>query len=225
MPTFNDQQNYNNEGETSMSDRPIFSTLLAAMLFCIICFPAASIAQQDGCGRYYDKALGVAFAKAGTVEKIDTATFRIALQSSETSAPRSALAQLSATDRLFVDLPGSYGGRLYYDEPSASQLMKNRMLEDTVLTGQQNFHRDYWVVYAGMGMWEGVINCYTREAGRYYIVSLIQTVQAGKPGEEADGKPLAAADLQGKVLQSLRDTTNVIVNEFTTILHSVQVQQ
>jgi hypothetical protein len=76
-----------------------------------------------------------------------------------------------------------------------------------------------------MGMWEGVINCSTQAGGRYCIVSLIQNIRAGKPGEEVDGKPLTAGDLKGKILASLQDTTNVLINEFTTFLASVQIQK
>lgn len=157
--------------------------------------------------------------------KLDSATYSVTLPSSEASADRPAQAEVTATDRLFVDLPGSYGGRLYFDEPAASALMKNRMLVDSVQTGQQHFRREYWAVYAGMGMWEGVINCYTREAGRYYVVSMVQPMQAGKPGEESGDRPLSSDELKAKVVNALRDTTNAAVARFTTMLNSVQINK
>jgi hypothetical protein len=208
-----------------MIDRPIFTMVLVAFLLCFVHCQNKSYAQQDGSGRFHNDALGITFAKVGTVEKVDSSTYRITLQSSENSPAHSALAQVSATDRLFVDLPGSYGGRLFLDTPSASRLFHNRVLVDSVNTGQQIFRREYWTVYAGMGMWEGVINCSTREGGRYYIVSLVLEMPLGKPGEEINGTPLAAEDLKGKVLNSLQDTTNVIVNEFTTLLTSLQIHK
>ena len=172
---------------------------------------------------YKDDALGVAFAELGAVERVDSTTYRITLQSSGASSVRSAQAQVSASDRLFVDLPGSYGGRLYLDEPTASRFMDNRVLVDSVTTGYASFRREYWAVYAGMGMWDCVINCSAQRDGHFYIVSLIQDRPIGKPGEEMEGKPLSGEALKAKVLTSLRDTTDVIVNKFDALLASVQI--
>jgi hypothetical protein len=134
-------------------------------------------------------------------------------------------AQVSTTDRLFVDLPGSYGGRLYYDSPAAAQLMQCRVLVDSVPSNGQNFQRDYWTVYAGMGMWDCVINCYTRDAGGYHVVSLVQQLRLGKPGEVVDGASVTADELRVKALAALRDTSNVRVKEFTKMLDTVQINK
>jgi hypothetical protein len=207
-----------------MIDRPIFTKVIVIFLLCFVFCQNKSNAQQVVSDYFHDDVLGIAFAKIGTVVKVDNSTYHILLQSSENSPVHPAVVQVSTTDRLFVDLPGSYGGRLFFDSPSASQLFQNRIFADSVNTGQLNFRREYWVVYAGMGMWEGVINCYTQKGGEYYVVSLIQNLSVGKPGEEVDGKPLTFENLKGKVFQSLHDTTDVIVNEFTTLLTSFQVQ-
>jgi len=203
--------------------RLVFALVLGACSLRVVHCQSKSIAQRDGYCRVQDAALGIAFAGAGAVEKADSATYRIALGSSENSPAYAALAQVSATNRVFVDLPGSYGGRLHLDTPSASRLIHDRIFVDSVNTGRQKFRREYWTVYGGMGMWEGVINCYTQEGGRYYVVSLVQDRPLGKPGEEVDGMPLTAQDLKGKFLTSLRDTTNVVVKEFTALLMSVQI--
>ncbi len=195
----------------------------------VVCLLSRVVQCQDKSnpqdGLVHDDALGIAFAKIGTVEQSDSASYRITLRSSENSSARSGLAQISATDRLFVDLPGSYGGRLFLDTPSASLLLHDRIFIDSVNTGQQIFRREYWTVYAGMGMWEGVINCSTQQGGRYYIVSLLVQEPIGKPGEEVSGAPLKAGDLSRRLLNSLQDTTDVIVNEFTTLLTSVQIRK
>ncbi len=208
-----------------MKSRPHFIAVLVALVLCVACLHTESHAQQDAKARFHDDALRIAFSQIGTMEKIDTATYRMTLPAYENSSAHPALVQVSATDKMFVDLSGSYGGKLFFDAPEATRLFQNRVLVDTVLTEGQSFTREYWIVYAGMGMWEGVINCSTHEAGRYYIVSLIQQMQAGKPGEDVDGTQLTAEALRGAVLHSLRDTTNVIVNKFSSILGSVQIQK
>jgi hypothetical protein len=159
-----------------------------------------------------DPALGVAFDSPGPVEKAGD-SYRIVLPSS--NSPNTV--KVSVSDRLFVDLPGSYGGRLMTDKPSSR--LNDRVMIDS--TG--GFRREYWVVYAGMGMWEGVINCYRQEGGRYYIVSLARTAQLGKPGEEVEGRPLDGNELRSRFFTSLRDTTDADVREFNTLLSSVEV--
>lgn len=209
-----------------MIDRQIVNRTLVAFVLCCVCAHVESNAQQEARAIFRDDTLGIAFAKIGAVEKIDNATYRIMLPSSDKmQIGTPAIAEVSATDRLYVDLPGSYGGRVYYDTPSATRLFQNRVLIDSVLVGQQNFHREYWIVYAGMGMWESVINCYMQETGRYYIVSLLQEVRAGKPGDDVDGLQLTAEGVQKNVLSALRDTTNTIVGEFTTMLNTVQISR
>jgi hypothetical protein len=213
------------EGEARMIDKSNMMKMIAVVMLGCVCVQHAVMAQQTPAGVVHDDTLGVGFAKVGAVAKVDSSTYRVTLPGSDNTTAQPPVAQLTATDRLFVDLPGSYGGRLYFDDPAASRMIQNRMVVDTVQTGEQVFKREYWVVYAGMGMWEGVINCYTQEAGRYYVVSLVQEVPAGKPGEGADDKPLTSEELKAKVLTGLRDTTNVAVAEFTTMLHSVQINK
>lgn len=175
-------------------------------------------------GRISDTVLGISFERVGNVTRTDSSTYTIRLQSSKTSAGRSAFAEVSTSDRLFVDLPGSYGGKLYLDESQRAHLSEDRVWVDTVNTGGLMFTREYWAVYAGMGMWEGVINCYVEKSGKYYIVSMIQDGPLGKPGEVVDGEPLTAAQLRQKVLFSLRDTTDQVITTFNKLLASVEIQ-
>jgi hypothetical protein len=174
--------------------------------------------------RINDNALGISFAKVGEVKKVDSSTYTIALQSPETSSARSALAEVAVSDRLFVDLPGSYGGKLYLDKLPGHRLLEDRVFSDTLNTGQVNFRREYWTVYAGMGMWEGVINCYARQGGEYYIVSLKRDMPLGKPGEVIDGSPLSSAQLKTRLLSALRDTSDATVKAFNKLLTSVEIQ-
>jgi hypothetical protein len=181
--------------------------------------------QQGLNSRVQDNVLGISFAKVGTVVKLDSSTYSINLLSSGTSPAQSAIALMSVSDKLFIDLPGSYGGRVYLDSPSAARLFKDRVMVDSVNTGQLNFRREYWAVYAGMGMWDCVINSYVKKNGRYYIVSLVQDKPIGKPGEIVNGKSLKAEDLELKVVSSLQDTTNSIVHKFNKLLFSFRIHK
>ena len=181
--------------------------------------------KQNGSDRYQDGALGIAFMRVGILEKTDSSTYRMTLQQAKTHPLKLHSPKYPRPIGCLWTYPESYGGRLFLDKQSDSQLFANRVKVDSVNTGQQNFPREYWIVYAGMGMWEGVINCSKQEGGRYYVVSLIQEMSLGKPGEEVDGTPLTAENLRGKYLKSLQDTTNEIINKFTTLLRSVQIHQ
>jgi hypothetical protein len=212
------------EGETLTMKNPV---LTMASVLCILCYLQSEntcLSQQPKTPLVRNQAVGIAFSDTGKVEMTDSTTYRIVLPSSGLSPAPPAFAQISVSDRLFVDLPGTYGGRLYLDAPGAARALSSRVLVDSVKTESQTFRREYWIVYAGMGMWEGVINCTTEENGRYYIVSLIQEKPLGKPGEEVEGRPLLAGDLAGRFLRSLRDTSNAPVKEFGRLLGSVQIQ-
>jgi hypothetical protein len=181
-------------------------------------------AQSSLNNRIQNKVLGISFSEVGKVSQVDNSTYNINLSSSDNLSNPSATAQISVVNRLYVDLPGSYGGRLYLDSPAAAKLIKNKLLVDSVDNGQQIFKRQYWAVYGGMGMWDCVINCYTYANGKYYIVSLVQDKMMGKPGEIVNGKPVSSNVLKLKVLSSLRDTTNPIVNKFDNLVSSFQIQ-
>ena len=165
-----------------------------------------------------DKSLGISFIKEGSVTQSGNNTYNIVLSSSAT-------AHVSAVNKLFVDLPGSYGGRVYFDSPVGEKMMHNRILIDSVNTGQQKLKREYWAVYGGMGMWDCVINCYTYINGKYYIVSMVQDKMIGKPGEIRNGKHVSSTELKMKILSSLQDTTNTVVKKFNSLLTSFQIQK
>ncbi len=190
-----------------------------ALAICVFFCRNAGDAQSLERSRIDDNTLGIAFSGIGAVEKTDSSTYGMKLKSLHP-----ARVEISVADRLSVDLPGTYGGRLYLDTPSASGTLQDRVLVDTLDVGGRNFSREYWIVYAGMGMWEGVINCYTEEGGRYYIVSLIQDKPIGKPGEEVGGRPLDGEALKVGFLRSLRDTTSENVRQFDALLGSLQIQ-
>jgi hypothetical protein len=186
---------------------------------------SAGTVQQNASSIIHDKVLGISFAKISTVKKIDSSTYSITLLSPENSSARTAFAQISQADRLFVDLPGSYGGRLYYNDPGMKDLATSRLKSDSLDSGTIKFTRDYWAVYAGMGAWEEVINCYTQQNGHYYIVSLIQNRMLGKPGMEIEGKQITREKLQAKVIASLTDTTDAVVKQFNELITSFRIEK
>ena len=202
----------------------IFTVLLASGLLITVRGQNEVSAQKNLENIIHDRTLGISFCKAGKVVKQDSTTFRITLSSTSGLSPQTADALVTTSDKLFVDLPGSYGGRVYLDSPGGVRVLHNRILVDSVNNGQQTFHRGYWAVYAGMGMWDCVINNYIRENGKYYIVSLVQDKQFGKPGEIINGKPLTKHELKFRIISSLQDTTNNIVNEFNKLVSSFKIQ-
>ncbi|MCL4511681.1 MAG: hypothetical protein M1470_11490 [Bacteroidetes bacterium] len=172
-----------------------------------------------------DDVLGISFPEIGKVEKVDSSSYRMILNTTNEGSRVSPVARISVSSRLFVDLPGSYGGRLYLDSPRARRLLKNNVYIDTIESGPVKFTRQYWTVYAGMGTWECVVNCYARESSNYYIISLSKNVTAGKPGEHVDGKQLTAGQIKARLLSSLRDTSNVMVQQFNKLVTSFQINR
>ncbi len=205
-----------------MKDKLIYILIIAVCLFSYINGQVAKNENTNSNNLVKDNALGISFAKVGAVKLVDNSSYSIKL-SSENSSIQNAIAKISTSDRLFVDLPGSYGGRLFLDSPGAANLLKDRVKVDSFSNGQQNFKREYWAVYAGMGMWDCVINCYSQKEGKYYIISFIEDKQFGKPGVISNGKQLKAEDIKMKILSSLQDTTNNNVKEFNNLVASFQI--
>lgn len=180
-----------------------------------------SSTQQDSNNRVQNQSLGISFAKVGSVTQSDNSTYRINLSSD--SSAQSAVAEVSTSNKIYVDLPASYGGRLYIDSPAAQKMLKSRVMTNSVTTEHAAFQRDYWAVYAGMGMWDCVINCYTQQNGHYYIVSLVQEKHLGKPGEIVNGNSLTSEQLKSMAVSSMQDTTSSVVSNFNKLLSSFRI--
>ncbi len=174
---------------------------------------------------FKDNALGISFPEIGKVEKIVGAGYRMVLGSSDKISGNSPVARIFVSNEPFVDLPGSYGGRLYINSPAAGRLLKERVFVDTVRIDSIGFTREYWTVYAGMGAWETVINCYSLQSGKYYIVSFSHDVSGVKPGEFVDGKQITAQEVKARLLKSLRDSTNTAVQQFNQLVTSFRIDR
>ncbi len=169
-----------------------------------------------------DQTLGISFLKIGQATGQDENGYRMYLQSASGTI-RQAMAQVSVSQRVVVDLSGSYGGKLYLDDPKAKALLKNRMKVDTVNIGGLSFRREFWAVYAGMGAWEGVINCYAIHNRRYYVLSLNANIILGKPGEVVDGGKISAELLRTRLADILNDNREPVIQKFNDFLSAFQV--
>lgn len=97
-----------------------------------------------------DKTLGVSFLRIGSAIRHEGTGYSMSLQEPGGKIGL-AIAGVSVSSRPVVDLSGSYGGKLYLDDPKAKSLLKNRVKVDTVNVGGLLFRREFWAVYAGMG--------------------------------------------------------------------------
>jgi len=169
-----------------------------------------------------DQTLGISFLRLGQAARQNENGYRMFLQSASGNI-RQAMAQVSVSQRVVVDLPGSYGGMMYLDEPKAKALLRNRVNVDTVTIGGLQFRREFWAVYAGMGAWEGVINCYAFHNGQYYVLSLNAQLTLGKPGEVVDGERISAEVLRTRLSDILNDNQEPVIQRFNDFLSAFQV--
>ncbi len=169
-----------------------------------------------------DHTLGISFLQIGSLTGSSSGGYTIVLQSASGSI-RQATVQLSVSPKPFIELPGSYGGRKYIGDKTSRPLLKNVVAIDSVPVNGVDFRREYWVVYAGMGMWEGIVNCYASVRGQYYELSLNTGIAAGKPGEVFDGTEMRASDLALRVANILRDENEMVIRQFNTVLSSLKL--
>ncbi len=127
------------------------------------------------------------------------------------------------TQRPFVYLPGTYGGRYYYDPSKRPSTSSDFVRADSVTVNGLRFARDYWAVYAGMGQWETVDNCYALENGQYYTISLTQDFKTAMPGEKVNGVATSKSQIRASLIDEMRDSTSANVKSFNQILRSFSI--
>lgn len=127
------------------------------------------------------------------------------------------------SQRPFVYLPGTYGGRYYFDDDLRSKAFSSRVISDSMDINGLKFVRDYWAVYGGEGHWEGVINCYTFHDGQYYTISMVHNFLTNLPGELVNGSRTTKQQMQSKLTEAMRDTANSYVDGFNKILASFSI--
>ncbi len=169
-----------------------------------------------------DQALGITFLRIAPAVKQDGVGYRMHLQGSGGSLTH-ATAEVSVSDRPYVDLSGTYGGILYLDDVKADFQLENRVMVDSVTAGGLQFRREYWVVYGGMGGWEGVINCYALHDQHFYHLSLDSDASMGKPGEVVGAGTLIGEQLRMRFATMLQDGREPVVRRFNELLSSFRV--
>jgi hypothetical protein len=209
---------------------PRFFLCAATFLLCWT-LPTSVVAQVDQArpsalrdSVMVDQTLGISFLRIGNATRHDANGYSMSLQNPGGKIRVATAAILVSSERV-VDLSGSYGGKLYLDKPMAKALLTNRVKVDSVSISGLWFRREFWAVYAGMGAWEGVTNCYAFLNGQYYVLSLSAELTLGKPGEIVDGEGTSAELLRGRVVDILSDGREPVVQKFNDLLVSFQVSR
>jgi len=171
-----------------------------------------------------DRSFGISFLEAGQPIASTKNGYTMSLES-PTGAVRQATAAITVLPRPTVDLPGSFGGILYLDDPNAKSLLADVVRIDTVNINGLQFRREIWAVYAGMGAWEGVINCYAFHNYQYYSLRLQADISAGRPGEFVDGEQTSAETLRSRIADVLSDPRESVVQQFNALVSSFRVSQ
>lgn len=131
--------------------------------------------------------------------------------------------RIFVTQRPFVYLPGTYGGRYYFEAGKGPGMTSDYVTGDSVTVNGIRFARDYWAVYAGMGQWETVDNCYAFYDSQYYTISLTRDFNTPMPGEKVNGVAASKSQIRDGLIDKMRDSTNVYVKDFNQILRSFSI--
>ena len=143
----------------------------------------------------------------------------------EENQPSPSYVSISIDQQLFVDLPGTYGGRFYLNNNPNAALLSNRYAVEHETVNGLVFTKEYWLVYGGMGSWETIINCYTKHQDRYYIISLDHSFLSEIPGEIVNGKEISKQELITKTLNVMHDNSNKFVNTFNAMFSSFSISK
>lgn len=119
---------------------------------------------------------------------------------------------ISVGNSLSVPLDGTFGGRYQY--------LENQPPNSKVFSEKDNdFTKDYFLAYSGMGSWDTVINVYQQRNESYYIISFYRGRQLGAPGATvAGGKQLSEEEIISQTLVEMRDKNDEHTKTFNQIL-------
>ncbi len=202
------------------------------IVICTVFTPTSLVLAQEAANQLAastdasvaDQRLGISFLKTGQALRPENNGYVLSLENSSGTI-RQATASITVSQRPSIDLSGSFGGRLYLDDPQAKPILENVVKVDTVVVHGLFFRREFWAVYAGMGAWECVINCYACHNTQYYSLCLNADVNAGRPGESVGGEKVSTEALRQRVTQLLNDSREPVVQQFNSLLSSFQVSQ
>jgi hypothetical protein len=174
-------------------------------------------------GTYYSSLYGFRINYSGKLVERSTGEVLVMLTHLDNGRAKQSYVIVSVSQRPFVDLPGTYGGRYYFSPDSNSEFMSNRYAVEQVTVNKRIFTREYWVVYAGAGSWDTVINCYTKIGQKYYIISLVHEFVSGIPGSVINGRKVSKQEIVDKALKAMHDTNNNFVKAFNSIVSSFSI--
>lgn len=172
---------------------------------------------------YVDSSYGFKVQYEGTLSERSKDEYVIKLPPPADAKEVGSYARIFVSQRPFVYLPGTYGGRYYFNDDKTSRILSDYVHADSVSVNGLRFARDYWAVYVGQGQWETVINCYAFHSGRYYTVSLGHNFLTGMPGEIVNGSRITKQQMWTRLIDTMRDTTNGYVKSFNQILGSFSI--
>lgn len=194
--------------------------LVPVVLLGTTAFAQKNEAAGSGLNVYASPTYGFRVQYQGTLAESNKSEFVITLPSSNAQSGTVGKVRIFVAQKPFVYLPGTYGGKYYFSGDSTGITATDRVRGDSVDVNGLQFARDYWTVYAGMGQWETVINCYAFHDGQYYVVSLNHDFATPKPGEVINGSRVTKQQISGRLVSSLQDSTNSYVRSFNHILES-----
>lgn len=205
------------------------SKIIAATFMCaVLLFGEGLSAPQEKSAAnrvqtYTSQTAGFRVNYRGTVTSSGKSGVSITLPAAPSANSSNAFVRISSSNKPFVYLPGTYGGDYYFEESNGGEISSDRVPGDSVTVNGLNFAKDYWAVYAGMGQWETVINCYALYNGQYYVVSLRQDFRTNLPGSIINGTRVTQSQMRDSLVNKMRDTTNAYVKTFNQILNSFSI--
>jgi len=144
----------------------------------------------------------------------------IRFPSRESAAKKGTIVRIFVDKQPLVFLSGTFGGKYYFRETASPSEVTNRVLTDELVVNDIFFRREYWIVYAGRGAWDTVINCYTEYNMNYYIISLDGHFISGIPGTEIGGRRIGREELINRALGEMLNNQTEDVNMLNQILSS-----
>ncbi len=200
---------------------------LVCIVFLFLSIPSAySQTGKTGEGKLQtlsDRPAGFTVHYQGTLIKKNQGEYLIDLSGPANAEHSGGRVHIFLSRQPFVYLPGTYGGRFYFETDKTPNTAADYVRGDSVTVNGIRFARDYWAVYAGMGQWETVDNCYTIHGGRCYTISLTRNFKTVMPGQTVNGTRTTKEQLRSSLIGKMRDTSDVNVKSFNEILKSFSI--
>ena len=200
--------------------------LIGAFLFLLSsgrAYPQGSQSNKRQFRTLVNRAAGFTVQYQGTLIERGQNEFLIKLQQPGSAGNGEGRVHIFVSQQPFVYLPGTYGGRFYFETDKTPNTAADHVRGDSVTVNGIRFARDYWAVYAGMGQWETVDNCYTIHGGRCYTISLTRNFKTVMPGQTVNGTRTTKEQLRSSLIGKMRDTSNVNVKSFNELLKSFSI--